>query len=153
MKPSSTMLSFRSALIFLALLVAVSAGTNKEGLAFLAKKSTESGVVKLESGLMYKVLSPGISSNKKAKINTPCVCHYAGTLIDGTEFDSSYKRGQVIRYFACIDRLAEWMRYSMWGYDWVLGFDETSIFFCAVVLATNAMRYATDSMTSLHRCH
>mmetsp|Transcript_11454 Transcript_11454/g.26556 ORF Transcript_11454/g.26556 Transcript_11454/m.26556 type:complete len:82 (+) Transcript_11454:97-342(+) len=71
MKPSSTMLSFRSALIFLALLVAVSAGTNKEGLAFLAKKSTESGVVKLESGLMYKVLSPGISSNKKSQNQHP----------------------------------------------------------------------------------
>lgn len=42
-------------LVFLGVLVAtVSAGTNQEGLAFLAKKATEDGVVKLDSGLMYK---------------------------------------------------------------------------------------------------
>jgi FKBP-type peptidyl-prolyl cis-trans isomerase len=40
-------------------------------------------------------LQPGKGSPKRAKINTPCKCHYAGTLIDGTEFDSSYKRGAV----------------------------------------------------------
>lgn len=92
------MISLRSFLVFLTLLVAVSAGTNKEGLAFLAKKADEPGVVKLDSGLMYKELVPGKSSDKKAKINTPCVCHYAGTLIDGTEFDSSYKRGQPLTF-------------------------------------------------------
>ena len=90
------MLSIRSLLIFLAGLIAtVSAGTNQEGLAFLKAKETEEGVVKLESGLLYKELRPGNGSTKKAKINTPCKCHYAGTLIDGTEFDSSYKRGAV----------------------------------------------------------
>eukprot|EP00531_Pseudo-nitzschia_arenysensis_P016558 CAMPEP_0116139602 /NCGR_PEP_ID=MMETSP0329-20121206/13399_1 /TAXON_ID=697910 /ORGANISM="Pseudo-nitzschia arenysensis, Strain B593" /LENGTH=150 /DNA_ID=CAMNT_0003634655 /DNA_START=47 /DNA_END=499 /DNA_ORIENTATION=- len=92
------MISFRSVIAFLTLLVAVSAGTSKEGLAFLTKKAAEEGVVTLESGLMYKEVSPGKSSDKKAKINTPCVCHYAGTLIDGTEFDSSYKRGQPLTF-------------------------------------------------------
>jgi len=43
-------------------------------------------------------LAPGPSSGKKAKIDTPCVCHYAGTLIDGTEFDSSYKRGRPLTF-------------------------------------------------------
>lgn len=46
---------------------------------------------------MYKVLREGSEEGKgkKAMINTPCKCHYAGTLVDGTEFDSSYKRGAV----------------------------------------------------------
>lgn len=86
--------------ILLALLVAVvqvSAGTSEEGLKFLAAKEIEEGVVKLDSGLMYKVLRDGSEEGKgkKALINTPCKCHYSGTLVDGTEFDSSYKRGAV----------------------------------------------------------
>merc|ERR1719327_2107683 len=93
------MTSVRSILMTLALLVvAVSAGTNSEGLAFLAKKKTEEGVVTLDSGLMYKELRPGKNPEKKAKIDTPCECHYAGTLIDGTEFDSSYKRGKPLTF-------------------------------------------------------
>jgi FKBP-type peptidyl-prolyl cis-trans isomerase FklB len=43
-------------------------------------------------------LQPGKGSAKRAKINTPCKCHYAGTLIDGTEFDSSYKRGAPLTF-------------------------------------------------------
>ena len=50
------------------------------------------GVVSLPSGLQYKVIRKGSGAYHPA-INTPCECHYAGTLIDGTEFDSSYSRG------------------------------------------------------------
>lgn len=85
------MISLRS-LIFLLLLAVAAAGTNKEGLAFLTKKASEDGVVKLDSGLLYKELVAG--TGKTPTANSPCSCHYAGTLIDGTEFDSSYKRGQ-----------------------------------------------------------
>jgi FKBP-type peptidyl-prolyl cis-trans isomerase FklB len=85
------MISLRST-IFLLLVVLAAAGTNQEGLAFLAKKATEDGVVTLPSGLMYKELAAG--SGKSPSVGSPCSCHYAGTLIDGTEFDSSYKRGQ-----------------------------------------------------------
>merc|ERR1712024_243938 len=52
----------------------------------------EEGVVKLPSGLLYKVLKSG-DGKFHPTANSPCDCHYAGTLIDGTEFDSSYKRG------------------------------------------------------------
>mmetsp|Transcript_8111 Transcript_8111/g.12850 ORF Transcript_8111/g.12850 Transcript_8111/m.12850 type:complete len:154 (-) Transcript_8111:228-689(-) len=86
------------ALVLLLLAVVAAAGTNQEGLAFLAKKKKEDGVVSLESGLMYKELKPGSGSSKRAKVNTPCKCHYSGTLIDGTEFDSSYKRGQPLTF-------------------------------------------------------
>ena len=85
------MISLRS-LIFLLLVAVAAAGTNKEGLAFLAKKEQEEGVVKLPSGLLYKEIIPG--TGKTPTVSSPCSCHYAGTLIDGTEFDSSYKRGQ-----------------------------------------------------------
>ena len=46
------------------------------------------------SGLQYKVLTAAPAGAKSPKAGTPCECHYRGTLIDGTEFDSSYKRGQ-----------------------------------------------------------
>ena len=93
------MYSIRSNIIFIALIVLFSvinlcvAGTNEEGLAFLAKKKTEKDVVELPSGLLYKELVAG--TGKTPTVNSPCSCHYSGTLIDGTEFDSSYKRGQV----------------------------------------------------------
>lgn len=50
------------------------------------------GVVSLPSGLLYKVLKAG--SGKTPQISTPCECHYKGTLIDGSQFDSSYDRGE-----------------------------------------------------------
>jgi FKBP-type peptidyl-prolyl cis-trans isomerase FklB len=87
------MFSLRSVFLFFAFFVAsVAAGTNSEGLAFLAKKTTEEGVVTLPSGLLYKELVAGVGKTPTA--DSPCACHYSGTLIDGTEFDSSYKRGQ-----------------------------------------------------------
>ena len=166
------MISLRSFLVFITLLVAVSAGTSPEGVAFLTKKAAEEGYVErfavgmvsptralngidwngmffrwnvskiltlivfvfcfvpvvtilellhshpvwctrvskencfvranprnqlslpnlpTSSHILFPIwkkpteLSPGTSSDKKAKINTPCVCHYSGTLIDGTE--------------------------------------------------------------------
>lgn len=64
----------------------------KEGEAFLAENKKKEGVVTLASGLQYKVLKKG--SGKKPKLTDTVTTHYKGTLIDGTEFDSSYRRGQ-----------------------------------------------------------
>jgi FKBP-type peptidyl-prolyl cis-trans isomerase FklB len=64
----------------------------KEGEAFLAANKIKEGVVTLPSGLQYKILKSGDGS-KPTKDQT-VKCHYRGTLIDGTEFDSSYKRGE-----------------------------------------------------------
>jgi len=66
--------------------------TDKAGLEYLKKKESEEGVIKLPSGLMYKVLKKG-DGKYSPTANSQCDCHYAGQLIDGTEFDSSYKRG------------------------------------------------------------
>eukprot|EP00418_Pyrodinium_bahamense_P076056 CAMPEP_0179064754 /NCGR_PEP_ID=MMETSP0796-20121207/28107_1 /TAXON_ID=73915 /ORGANISM="Pyrodinium bahamense, Strain pbaha01" /LENGTH=330 /DNA_ID=CAMNT_0020761703 /DNA_START=56 /DNA_END=1048 /DNA_ORIENTATION=- len=60
---------------------------------FLEENKGKEGVITLASGLQYKVLKEGRGMDHP-KVGTPCECHYAGRLIDGTEFDSSYKRGQ-----------------------------------------------------------
>jgi FKBP-type peptidyl-prolyl cis-trans isomerase FklB len=68
-------------------------GTNKkDGAAFLAANATKPGVVTLPSGLQYKILVAG--TGPKPTADDRVVCNYRGTLLDNTEFDSSYKRGQ-----------------------------------------------------------
>jgi FKBP-type peptidyl-prolyl cis-trans isomerase FklB len=64
----------------------------KQGMEFLEANKTKDGVVTLPSGLQYKVLQEG-TGPKPAATDT-VVCNYRGTLLDNTEFDSSYKRGQ-----------------------------------------------------------
>ena len=64
----------------------------KEGAAFLAKNKKKKGVVTLPSGLQYQVLRKG--KGKKPLLASSVVTNYRGTLLDGTEFDSSYKRGK-----------------------------------------------------------
>jgi len=64
----------------------------KEGETFLAENKTKEGVVTLPSGLQYKIMKAG--DGKKPTDTDTVECHYRGTLINGTEFDSSYKRGQ-----------------------------------------------------------
>ncbi len=64
-----------------------------EGEAFLVENATKEGVSATESGLQYKVLEAGPGGVKPAAVDTVTV-HYAGRLLDGTEFDSSYARNQ-----------------------------------------------------------
>ena len=68
------------------------AANKKEGDAFLAANKGKEGVVTLPSGLQYKILKEG--TGPKPTASDTVVCNYRGTLINGTEFDSSYKRGQ-----------------------------------------------------------
>ena len=63
-----------------------------EGEKFLADNKAKDGVVTLPSGLQYKILTEGTGAKPTAADTV--VCNYRGTLLDGTEFDSSYKRGQ-----------------------------------------------------------
>lgn len=62
------------------------------GETFLAENGKKDGVVTLPSGLQYQVLKEG--NGKKPSATDQVVCHYEGTLIDGTVFDSSYNRNQ-----------------------------------------------------------
>ncbi len=64
----------------------------KKGDAFLAENKKKKGVVTLPSGLQYKIIKAG-AGKKPAETDT-VECGYRGTLIDGKEFDSSYRTGQ-----------------------------------------------------------
>ncbi|HEY7160344.1 MAG TPA: FKBP-type peptidyl-prolyl cis-trans isomerase, partial [Acidobacteriota bacterium] len=68
----------------------------KKGDAFLAENKTKEGVVTTASGLQYKVLRPG--KGPKPKLEDTVTTHYRGTLLDGTEFDSSYKRNEPVSF-------------------------------------------------------
>lgn len=63
----------------------------KQGEAFLAENKKKEGVTTLPSGLEYKVIKTG--NGKKPKADDTVTVNYKGTLLDGTEFDSSYRRG------------------------------------------------------------
>jgi len=62
------------------------------GTAFLEENATKEGVVQTESGLQYKVLTAGTGASPTDKDKVKV--HYKGTLLDGTEFDSSYKKNE-----------------------------------------------------------
>ena len=71
----------------------MSEGNADMGHAFLEENKSKPGVVTLPSGLQYKVIYEGPGMDHP-KVDTPCDCHYAGRLIDGTQFDSSFDRGK-----------------------------------------------------------
>ena len=64
----------------------------KEGEAFLAANAKKAGVTTLPSGLQYAIIKDG--TGKKPSATDIVTVHYKGTLLNGAEFDSSYKRGQ-----------------------------------------------------------
>jgi len=63
-----------------------------DGEAFLAANAQKDGVVVTDTGLQYKVITAG--DGAKPQATDTVTVHYRGTLIDGTEFDSSYSRGE-----------------------------------------------------------
>jgi FKBP-type peptidyl-prolyl cis-trans isomerase len=68
------------------------ATSRKEGEAFLAANKDKEAVVTLPSGLQYKILTAG--TGPKPTAGDTVTCNYRGTLLNGKEFDSSYKRGE-----------------------------------------------------------
>ncbi|MBQ0438874.1 FKBP-type peptidyl-prolyl cis-trans isomerase [Providencia rettgeri] len=69
-----------------------SASNEKKGAEYREKYAKEKGVVKTKSGLLYKIEKEGTGAKPKA--DETVVVHYKGSLIDGTEFDSSYTRNE-----------------------------------------------------------
>jgi len=67
----------------------------KTGEAFLAANKAKEGVVTLPSGLQYKIIKAG--DGPKPTAEDTVLCHYRGALVDNTEFDSSYKRGEPMK--------------------------------------------------------
>ncbi|MDD4436125.1 MAG: FKBP-type peptidyl-prolyl cis-trans isomerase, partial [Bacteroidales bacterium] len=68
----------------------------REGEAFLEENKTKEGIVVLPSGLQYKIIREG--NEIRAKATDTVEVHYLGTLIDGTEFDSSYSRNEMAKF-------------------------------------------------------
>ena len=68
----------------------------QDGEKFLAENGRKEGVITTASGLQYQVLREGNGQSPKATDTVEC--HYEGTLIDGTKFDSSYDRGQTATF-------------------------------------------------------
>lgn len=68
----------------------------KAGQDFLAENKSKTGVTELPSGLQYEILNEG--SGAKPSATDTVKCHYHGTLIDGTIFDSSVQRGQPAKF-------------------------------------------------------
>jgi FKBP-type peptidyl-prolyl cis-trans isomerase len=70
----------------------------QKGTAFLEQNKAKKGVITTASGLQYEVLKEG--AGKKPTQTSQMTLHYQGTLLDGTVFDSSYKRGQPATFSA-----------------------------------------------------
>lgn len=68
----------------------------EDGQAFLEENKTKEGVIVTESGLQYEIIEEG--TGKSPKETDVVVCNYKGTLIDGTEFDSSEKSGKAAEF-------------------------------------------------------
>lgn len=64
----------------------------EEGIAFMAANKEKEGIVELPEGLQYQVLQEGAGA--KPQVSSNIRAHYAGSLLNGKEFDSSYRRGQ-----------------------------------------------------------
>eukprot|EP01127_Copromyxa_protea_P022718 TRINITY_DN82_c1_g1_i1.p1 TRINITY_DN82_c1_g1~~TRINITY_DN82_c1_g1_i1.p1 ORF type:complete len:169 (+),score=39.01 TRINITY_DN82_c1_g1_i1:43-507(+) len=98
-------------LIILALLVCLSYADmskyyQRKAKAFMENVATKEGVISTASGLAYKVLETGTGTTSPTKSDKVLV-HYKGTLIDGTQFDSSYDRGQPLE-FGVTDVIPGW---------------------------------------------
>ncbi len=77
-------------------MAAVGEANKKAEDAFLAENKGKEGVVALPSGLQYKIIKEG--TGPKPTATDTVECQYRGTLINGKEFDSSYKRGQSAKF-------------------------------------------------------
>ena len=74
----------------------VAGAAKAEGEKFLAENAKREGVKVTDSGLQYEILEPSLG--QKPKATDTVRVHYEGTLIDGTVFDSSYRRGESITF-------------------------------------------------------
>lgn len=135
----------------------------KEGENFLEANKEKEGVITLPSGLQYKVLKEG--DGDKPTYHDTVTVNYRGTLVDGTEFDSSYKRGQpaVFRVSGVIPGLSEALQLMTPGSKWqvfipsdlaygergagrIIEPNETLIFEVELISFESGMKFHTDEM-------
>ena len=96
----------------------VATKNKSDGDAFLAANKVKEGVITLPSGVQYRVLKEG--QGRKPAAGDAVECHYRGTLIDGTEFDNSYRRGQpaALQVKAVVPGFAEALQLMTEGSKW-----------------------------------
>jgi FKBP-type peptidyl-prolyl cis-trans isomerase len=99
---------------------AMAAENKKAGDGFLSENKIKEGVVTLPSGLQYKILKAG--EGKKPTEADTVECHYTGALINGTEFDSSYRLGEpvTLRVTSVISGWREALKLMPVGSKWQL---------------------------------
>jgi len=99
MKPSilrSLCCTALGAAFTLAPLTTMAESASEKGAAFLKENASKEGVKTTASGLQYKIVKEG--TGKSPAATDKVLVHYRGTLLDGTEFDSSYKRNEPIAF-------------------------------------------------------
>jgi len=135
----------------------------KIGEAFLAENKKKEGVITLPSGLQYKVIKEG--TGEKPTLDDTVTIHYRGTLIDGTEFDSSLRRGEAatFRVNGVIPGLSEALQLMQTGSKWQLfipsslaygerevgnniGPNSTLVFEVELLSFTKGAKFHTDQM-------
>ncbi len=101
-------------------LLAMTASADDKGQEFLKENAKKEGVKTLPDGLQYKVIKEG--EGKSPKATDTVSVHYRGTLIDGTEFDSSYKRNEPAEFpvNAVIKGWTEALQLMKEGAKWTL---------------------------------
>jgi FKBP-type peptidyl-prolyl cis-trans isomerase FkpA len=82
--------------VFFLSVVLISCSSNPEPASFLDKAAAEPGATRTASGLVYRELKAGTGPSPMATDSV--TVHYRGTLVDGTEFDSSYKRNEPAQF-------------------------------------------------------
>ena len=124
---------------------ALGAAMKKEGEEFLAANAGKEGVVTLPSGLQYKVISEG--NGRKPGLKDKVRCHYSGTFVDGTKFDSSYDRGEAA-VFGVNQVIAGWteaLQLMPAGSKW-----ELYIFISRTILVMGSMALRVLSLLIAH---
>jgi FKBP-type peptidyl-prolyl cis-trans isomerase len=96
MKPSTILRTLFCAAFLLSPLTIMADSALEKGEKFLKENATKDGVKATASGLQYKIVKEG--AGKSPKATDTVLVHYRGTLLDGTEFDSSYKRNEPISF-------------------------------------------------------
>ena len=91
------------------------------GEQFLAENAKKDGIITTKSGLQYQILREG--NGKAPKATDQVECHYEGTLIDGTKFDSSYDRGQTAGWTEGLQLMTEGAKYRFF-IPYQLGYGE-----------------------------
>jgi len=101
---------------------AASPAGKAEAAAFLTKTAQESGVQKLPSGVLYKVVRSGPADGMKPQLSDEVKVHYEGKLVDGTVFDSSYDRGVPVSMplGGLIDAWKEALQQMRPGDEWIV---------------------------------